>query len=695
MTESKKLATSYLKKALGDHNANFRSGQWKTIERLLRNKRVLSVQRTGWGKSMVYFLTTKLLRKKGFGPTLLISPLLSLMRNQVSAAERLNLNARTINSNNCDTWRQTTEELAEDKIDILLISPERLSNTTFREEILPNFSDKVGLFVIDEAHCISDWGHDFRPDYRRIVRILEALPSNIPVLATTATANKRVVKDVIHQLGHQIELIRGSLVRKSLRLQNIVLENPLDRLSWLASQIPNLPGSGIVYTLTKRDAERVAGWLKHNNIKADVYHSDAENRQEIEERLLNNDVKVVVATVALGMGFDKPDLGFVIHYQRPASVVHYYQQVGRAGRAVDEAYGILLHGREDDDIANYFIRTAFPPQSHIEDVIGALRRASNGLTIIEMQKYLNLSMSKLKKAIKYMTLEYPSPITNISYKWFLTPAAKDYKIDLEHVERITSLRKSEQFQMQKYMTHSGCLMAFLQEALDDADVKKCGTCMNCHPGFRISRDFDKKKSRDAALYLRRCYLPIEPRKRWPRDAFPAYNFKGKISDSLQFSEGRALSLWRDAGWGEKVYEGKYVDSHFSDELVKACAHLIKSWSPEPVPVWITCIPSFRHPELVPDFAKRLAKLLKISFCDCIVKVNDNQYQKNMENSFQQARNLDGVFEVILKPRVYPPCILVDDMVDSRWTFTVASALLRKVGCEAVYPLALALNSPRM
>ena len=337
------------------------------------------VQRTGWGKSMVYFLATRLLREKGSGATLLISPLLALMRNQIKAAETIGIRAATINSSNRDDWEKVQNLVLSDDVDILLISPERLANDDFRENILIPIAEHVGLFAVDEAHCISDWGHDFRPDYRRIVRVLQALPPNIPVLATTATANNRVVNDVAAQLGDLL-IERGPLVRKSLRLQNIRLPSPAARMAWLVENLPQMPGSGIIYTLTIRDAERVAEWLRRNDVDARAYHSGVEGREALENRLLNNRIKALIATVALGMGFDKPDLGFVIHYQRPGSLVHYYQQVGRAGRAMDEAYGILLSGHEDDDIIDFFIRNAFPPQVHVDQVLNALNQADSGLS---------------------------------------------------------------------------------------------------------------------------------------------------------------------------------------------------------------------------------------------------------------------------------------------------------------------------
>jgi ATP-dependent DNA helicase RecQ len=700
----KEKAVGYLKTSLNNPKASFHDGQWESINRLLNHKRVLVVQRTGWGKSMVYFLATKLLREQGAGPTLLISPLLSLMRNQIEAAGRIGVKATTINSTNDDDWDAIQAELDANKVDVLIISPERLANDNFRQNILSSLASNIGLFVVDEAHCISDWGHDFRPDYRRIVRVLQAIPPNVPVLATTATANDRVVNDIKSQLGDDIELIRGSLVRKSLKLQNIEMPSPAARMAWLAQTIPELPGSGIVYTLTQRDADRVTEWLQINNINAKSYHSSIQDREDgtsvkenLEQQLLKNEIKTLVATVALGMGFDKPDLGFVIHYQRPASVVHYYQQVGRAGRAVDEAYGILLCGEEDDHIADFFIRSAFPPQKHVSAIISALDSSENGLSVPSLQSSLNLRQSQIEKALKYLTVESPSPVIKIGSKWQVTAAADIYSIDQDYVDEITKVRRAEQTQMQYYMQHQGCLMTFLQNALDDPNPKNCGKCRNCNPDLLLSEEYNDGLANRASLMLRRSYQPILPRKQWPsKDVFKSYDFQNRnIPPELQASEGRALSLWRDAGWGQLVAKGKYEEERFSNKLVGACVEMINDWNPNPAPKWVTCIPSRNHPNLVPDFAERLANTLGIPFVACIEKIKDNQQQKFLQNSHQQVRNLDGVFRINLEPKGYGPCLIVDDMVDSRWTLTVASALLRQVGCTAVYPLALALNSPRM
>jgi ATP-dependent DNA helicase RecQ len=416
----RKQALALLRRALKNDTAEFRDGQWQAISALVqRRARVLIVQRTGWGKSVVYFIATKLLRDQGAGCTLLVSPLLSLMRNQIVAARNLAVRAETINSSNERDWPRIERGLHQNEVDILLISPERLANDDFVDRCLLPIANHIGLFVVDEAHCISDWGHDFRPDYRRIVRILAALPRNIPVLATTATANDRVMEDVVGQLGPSLEVQRGPLTRASLNLQNIYLPSQAARMAWLAHRIPKLPGSGIVYTLTVKDSERLAEWLRSQGIDAESYNGGMETgqREILENRLLNNEVKTLVATVALGMGFDKPDLGFVIHFQRPASVVHYYQQVGRAGRAVDNAFGVLLNGEEDDSIAEYFIRSAFPTPEDVDQLLTAMRTAGRPLTVPKLQECVNLSKAKIEKILKFLVLSHrrqfkrPIPVT--------------------------------------------------------------------------------------------------------------------------------------------------------------------------------------------------------------------------------------------------------------------------------------------
>ena len=688
---TKEQALLLLRQALNNSTANFRDGQWEAIGELIsKRSRLLVVQRTGWGKSIVYFLATRILRDRGSGPTLLISPLLALMRNQIAAAERIDIRAATINSSNVAEWEEVKEQLLAGQVDVLLISPERLANEKFRESILLPIAKKIGLFVVDEAHCISDWGHDFRPDYRRIVRILQALPQNIPALATTATANNRVVDDIKAQLGTSLRLSRGPLIRESLQLQNIYLPSPAARMAWLAEHVPNISGSGIIYTLTVKDAERVADWLQTQGINALAYHSQGEEREVLEDQLLHNQIKALVATTALGMGFDKPDLGFVIHYQRPGSVVHYYQQVGRAGRAVKQAYGILLMGKEDEQITNYFIDSAFPPEAHTEGVLNALNEADDGLSVPQLEQLLNLSNSKIAKVLKMLSLESPAPVTKQGSKWYATPVL--YQPDRQKIEQLTKIRYQEQEQMGEYMESQECLMAFLARALDDPDPTPCGKCAVCQQRPLLPETYSQSMADRAIGYLRRSEQIIAPRKQWPSKALQIYEFSGRIKENLKAESGRALSLWGDAGWGELVKHGKFRDDRFDEALVQGAVEMIQRWQPEPMPTWIACVPSLYRPELVPDFAMRLAEKLGLPLLEVVRKVRHNKLQKNMSNSYQKARNLDGVFAVDAANVMEEPVLLVDDFVDSRWTLTVIAALLRRAGSGKVFPLALAINS---
>jgi ATP-dependent DNA helicase RecQ len=679
-----------LRAGCGDKTADFREGQFEAIEHVVEGRgRLLVVQKTGWGKSFVYFIATKLLRDGGHGPTMLVSPLLALMRNQIAAAERMGVRATTINSDNVEEWANVEEDIRHDNVDILVISPERLGNQRFIGEVLVPVAERIGLLVIDEAHCISDWGHDFRPHYRLIARILGNLPPNLRLLATTATANNRVVKDLQSVLGPNLSIIRGDLSRQSLFLQNIRLPDQAERMAWLAEHLPNLPGCGIVYTLTIRDAERLAEWLKGRNLNVEAYTSETgARRASLERALLGNRVKALVATTALGMGFDKPDLAFVVHYQAPGSVVAYYQQVGRAGRAIPAAYGILLSGDEEAEINEYFIDSAFPARNEVGEVIKALDDAPTGLSAQELMRRVNLSKGRIEKTIQLLSLESPAPIVKEGAKWVLTTADLSESF-WERAERLTQLRRHEQRQMQVYAAKREGLMQFLIQALDGETANVYTAPLAPLPEFAAP---DLVQAANA--FLRRCHLPIEPRSMWPPGGLPRMNVMGKIPEAFRAREGRVLCLWAYAGWGDLVRDGKQVYGRFSDQLVEATAKMIREWNPQPAPTWLTFIPSHEHPGLVPDFARRVSKSLGLSFVETLGKVQKNQEQKRMKNSTQQARNVDGVFEVIAGNVRCEPLFLLDDMVDSRWTMTVAAYQLLNAGSGWIYPVTLASTSNR-
>ena len=693
MTEtiySAERALELLRLGSGQVHASFRDGQEEAIQQMTDgDHRLLVVQKTGWGKSFVYFISTKILREAGCGPALLVSPLLALMRNQIAAAERMGVRAATINSDNIAKWTEVEAKIKQNEIDILLISPERLANERFRAEILGGLSLHVSLVVVDEAHCISDWGHDFRPHYRLLERFIRNMPSNIKLLATTATANNRVVQDLENVLGPNLRISRGDLNRPSLTLQTIRLESKAERLAWLSHQLTALAGHGIIYTLTVRDANQVANWLNSQGFDVEAYTGESGSRRpELEQALSENRIKALVATTALGMGYDKPDLSFVIHYQMPSSVVAYYQQVGRAGRALNAAYGILLSGKEEDDIANWFIKSAFPTNEEVKEVVAQLEAHPAGLSVPQLLKEVNLSQGRVEKTLSLLALESPPPITKNGRHWQKTEVSLSEDF-WERAERLTTLRRREQQRMREYVhLPFGQHMSFLISELDGDPSDVITSSLQA-----LSEDFPKDKLREANIFLKRYHLPINPRKQWPNGGLKHSNNHGKIAKSYQANSGKVLSLLGDAGLGDLVNVGKNQQQYFSDELIDACVVMFKEWGPQPAPTWVTCVPSLRNPTLVPDFAKRLAQALNLSFRVAIEKTDSRPEQNKFNNSFQQARNVDGSLAPLRDQILSGPVLLVDDVILSGWTLTISSWLLRKNGSGEVWPLALAQGRP--
>jgi ATP-dependent DNA helicase RecQ len=672
--------------ALAGQDAVFRPHQLEAVRDLVADRgRVLCVQRTGWGKSAVYFLATALLREQGAGPALIVSPLLALMRNQIAAAERLGIRAHTVNSTNREAWEEVRELLAADAVDLLLISPERLNNPQFRDAMLPLFAERVGLLVVDEAHCISDWGHDFRPDYRRLAEMLERLPDGVAVLGTTATANDRVVADVEAQLragnaGAPLRTYRGPLGRSSLRLEVVELPGQAERLAWLATWLPRLEGSGIVYTLTKRDAELVAEWLTGHAIAAEAYSGEVETgrRLQVEERLLANELKAVVATSALGMGYDKPDLGFVVHYQAPGSVISYYQQVGRAGRGVEHADVVLLRGAEDRRIQDFFIEQAFPPRELVERVLDALDGAGEeGLSLPALTAVVNLGRARIEAMLKVLDVE--GAVTRSGGRWLRRPGA-EWRYDGDRYAQVTALRRREQAAMAAFGADGRCLMRALREELDDPEPGDCGRCAVC-AGSRFGGALDPALVREAALHLRSKPLVLEAKKMAPSED----GAMRKLPDDVRAEDGRALARLGDGGWDPLVQAGRRA-GRFDDELVEAAAEVVRGWGAPAA--WVAAVPSLRSGPLVPEFAARLAAALGLPFAPVLERTIDGPPQREMANSAQQVANVRGRFAVA--PELPAgPCLLVDDVRFSGWTLAMIAGQLRRRGAPAVYPLALA------
>ncbi|HEV3390363.1 MAG TPA: helicase-related protein, partial [Solirubrobacteraceae bacterium] len=624
-----------------------------------------------------------LLRDAGAGPTLIVSPLLALMRNQIAAAERLGLRAHTINSTNREEWDEVRDRLAAGTIDLLLISPERLNNPRFREDMLPLFARSVGLLVIDEAHCISDWGHDFRPDYRRVRDMLDALAPGVAVLGTTATANDRVVADVVAQLGAEdrepLRTYRGPLARSSLRLETLELPRPAERLAWLAANLPRMTGSGIVYTLTKRDADQVAGFLSAQGIPAVPYSGEQEtgDRIDAEDRLLRNEIKAVVATSALGMGYDKPDLTFVVHYQAPGSVVSYYQQIGRAGRGVEHADIVLLRGGEDRRIQDFFIEQAFPDRERVSAVLAELETAGeDGRTTRELMAVVNLGMGRIEAMLKILDVE--GAVARTGSRWRLVPGA-DWTYDGERYAQVTALRRAEQRAMAAFGADGRCLMRVLQEELDDPSPQDCGRCSVC-AGRRFDAPLDPALVEAAGRHLRSTPIELEVRKMAP----DAGGVMRKIPADVLVEPGWALARFGDGGWWPALERG-LESGEFPEDVVQAMADVVRRAGGVD---WITSVPSVRLGEVVSRLGARIAKALSVPYVELVSRADERPPQREMANAAQQAANVRGAFKIVATP---PPGLgaLLDDRRISGWTLAMVGGQLRRAGAERILPLALA------
>ncbi|WP_030147592.1 RecQ family ATP-dependent DNA helicase [Mycetocola saprophilus] len=697
-------ARAILADLTGVPDAHFHEGQFEAISTLVdARRRALVVQRTGWGKSAVYFIATLLLRRRGAGPTLLVSPLLSLMRDQVAAAARAGVRAVAINSANAHEWDDARQALANDEVDVLLVSPERLNNPRFRDEQLPTLMGRIGLLVIDEAHCISDWGHDFRPDYRRIAELIRALPANLPVLATTATANARVVTDIEEQLAVDaggVVTIRGSLARASLRLGVLELPDSRARLGWLLSHLGDLQGSGIIYALTVSAAEDTARLLRDagHNVRAYTGRTDTDERAESELMLKNNELKALVATSALGMGFDKPDLGFVVHLGAPSSPVAYYQQVGRAGRGTDRADVLLLPGSEDREIWRYFATASMPDEERARAVLDAL--GSDPISTPALEARVNIRRTPLELLLK--VLDVDGAVHRVAGGWVGT--GQPWTYDADRYARIARARLDEEASMIEYQRTTECRMATLQRDLDDPTAAPCGRCDRCTTAWYPS-SISEQAATEAAGSLDRVSVEIEPRRQWPTGAdrlgitLDGAAVRGKIPEALRAEPGRAIARLTDLGWGgtlREIFAPGTPDAPASPALLGAAIRVLATWGWSERPVAVVSVPSRSHPRLVDSVARGLAGAGKLPYLGSLELVNGGPRGSAGGNSGYRLAGVWDGFTVgpdlmAHLAQVGPgPILLVDDRVDSRWTLTVSALALRRAGATAVLPFALAI-----
>jgi ATP-dependent DNA helicase RecQ len=696
-------------RALAGPAAVLRDDQWTAIEALVvRRRRALVVQRTGWGKSAVYFVATALLRERGAGATVIVSPLLALMRNQIEAAARAGITAHTINSANLEDWDDVEAAVHRGETDVLLVSPERLNNPGFRDSVLPRLAKETGLLVIDEAHCISDWGHDFRPDYRRIRTLLADLPEGIPVLATTATANQRVVDDVAVQLATTVGtpqpplVLRGSLDRESLHLGVLRLPSNAHRLAWLAEHLADLPGSGIIYTLTVAQADDVASYLREHGHDVVAYtgRTETADRLAAEQDLVANRVKALVATSALGMGFDKPDLGFVVHLGAPQSPVAYYQQVGRAGRGVDRATVLLIPGTEDEDVWRYFASVGFPPEDVVRRTLAVLAGSDRPVSVPALEVSVELSRSRLEQMLK--VLDVDGAVRRVQGGWLAT--GQDWDYDADRYAKVRAVRAAEQQAMRDYLSSDACRMEFLRRQLDDPDAERCGRCDNC-TGEHWTASVSDAAVEESRTQLMRPGVEIEPRSMWPTGLVKiGVDLTGRIPAEERAATGRAIGRLSDIGWGPRLRRvvpddgAEYgADQPLPDELFDAAIEVLRTWGWERRPVAVAAVPSARRPVLVQTIGERLAAVGRLEWLGPLAGMRQPG-AASRTNSAQRVRALYGAVGVTtdqaaaLRRLGDPVVLLVDDVVDSGWTMALAARELRLAGAGDVLPFALALDA---
>ncbi|MBA8794713.1 ATP-dependent DNA helicase RecQ [Friedmanniella endophytica] len=674
LTPAEHLAATI--RAVAGPEATPRADQVAAVEALVTDRRrVLVVQATGWGKSAVYWGATAAFRAAGAGPTLVVSPLLALMRDQIAAAQRAGLRAATINSTNLDEWDSVFASIADGSLDVLLISPERLANPNFADR-LPRLLGSTGLLVIDEAHCVSDWGFDFRPDYQRLTRTLLQLGDDTPVLATTATANERVTADVARQFGDDTLTLRGSLARSSLRLAVVPQLTPLERYAWVADALHQLAGSGIVYVLTVAETERVAGFLREQGLDVAAYSGQTENREELEDRLRRNEVKALVATSALGMGYDKPDLAFCVHLGSPASPVAYYQQVGRAGRALDDATAVLVPSESDERIWDYFATAGIPDDDQVERILDALRDGPR--TVADLESATGLRRTRLDGLLKLLAVD--DVVARERSTWVAT--GKKWFYDTAKWDALKKVRADEADLMRRYAHGEGCLMQFLQQALDDPDPQPCGRCSVCDgrlpaPGAAPAAETVAAAQR----FFRGQEVRVEPRKLWPTGT-PGHKGKLKV-----VTEGRALAFADDPAWQEVLTTLWRRDAEAPPAVLDGMVEVLKRWSRTWFrPTAIVPMPSRRYPTLIRSVADHLGRVGRLPVVEAL-EVSGRRPAENA-SSITRVTDLLATTRVRDSIQLDGPVLLVDDTIRSRWTSTVAAELLGTVGAQAVLPLSI-------
>ena len=659
--------------AMAGTDAEPRDGQLAAVEALTVDRgRVLVVQATGWGKSAVYWAATAANRAAGFGPSLVVSPLLALMRDQVAAAERAGIRAATINSTNAEEWDAVFAAMAANTLDVILVSPERLASPAFTRH-LAQLGAGVGMVVIDEAHCLSDWGFDFRPDYQRISRALLANP-DVPVLATTATANRRVTDDVAAQLGDATTVIRGSLARSSLRLDVVDGLDAAQRWAWVDAALGLIDGSGIVYALTVADAERLAAFLVDVGHDAVAYtgQHDADVRADVERRLQANEVKAVVATSALGMGYDKGDLAFVIHVGSPSSPVAMYQQVGRAGRAIDDAVAVLLPAETDERLWEYFATSGIPDPALARRVLDEL--AGGPASVPALEQTTGARRNRIESLLRVMSVD--GAVARTGGGWEAT--GSPWVFDAPKYEALRAVRATEAELMRRYARKQQCLMMLLQETLDDPDPQPCGRCGVCTSRAVVAGPPEPDRVDTARRWMRSTTNRLEPRKMWPSGGVR----KGRIVGA---EEGRTIAFADDPAWPDvlaEVRRGSAGDAS-GEAVVQVLGRWRHEWAARP-----TCVVALPGPDggrFASELAAHVATVGKLPVVEALMW-RGGPADSDCASAKRVASLADRLAPDPSADVSGATVLLVAATAQTGWTLTLAAALLREAGADRVLPL---------
>ncbi|WP_294966078.1 RecQ family ATP-dependent DNA helicase [Sulfurimonas sp.] len=643
---------------------NFFDDQWKTIDRVLQKKRVLLIEKTGFGKSLTFqFPATQF-----DGLTIIFFFFFALMRDQIKSLDEKGIKADLINSQETNERNDLIIEKAiNNELKILYITPERLASASWQNAVSKM---NISFIVIDEAHCISTWGHEFRPDFRRIIKLMQVLPSNIPVLATTATATLSVSEDIKEQIGNNIEIIRGDLLRENLKLNVIHVENEEDKMAWMLSYLKNVSGNGLVYTGTTINTEIYSKWLESEKLNTIFYHGkmDGDIKKGIEKEWMNDKYKAVIATNALGMGIDKSNIRFIIHTQITQSLIHYYQEIGRAGRDGKTAEIFLLFNVKDTALPLSFINGARPSVKKYEKVISALKEEPLGEK--NLMKATNLKQTQVR-TIKADLLDQKIIIevkygSNKKYEYKYNAS----QLDTTVFENLRNHRLEKFKKMLKYINTNKCKMLYLCNYLGDSNSNSCEICDSCSNNknqFSMSKN-DKEKI-----------------KQFQDNFFPILEVETTKTNLIN---GIASSYYGFSNVGTIINKCKYKDGgNFPNILLKQTLRAFGKTFKDQKFDLVLFVPPTKSGKLVENFANKLAMTLKLPITP-LVKIRDTKEQKIFQIGALKTENIKDAFDINIDI-INKSILLIDDIFDSGATIKEIGKMLTNKGAKIIAPLVIA------